>query len=72
LRPVFNNVRSLADITGLPVLGVVSMTFVDRNRVESRLRKLAFGGAGAALMLIFACTILFQGAGVRLMQRLLG
>jgi len=72
LRPVFNNVRSLADITGLPVLGVVSMTFVDRNRMESRLRKLAFGGAGAALMMIFLCTIVFQSAGTRLMQRLLG
>ncbi len=70
LRPVFNNTRALADITGLPVLGAVSMTFVDRKRMESRLRKLAFGGAGAALMVMFLVMVLFQSAGARLMQRL--
>ncbi|HEY6644766.1 XrtA system polysaccharide chain length determinant [Povalibacter sp.] len=72
LRPVFNNVRSLADITGLPVLGAVSMTFVDRKRAESRLRRLAFGGAGTALVLVFLGMVLFHSTGARLMQRIMG
>ncbi len=72
LRPVFNNVRSLADITGLPVLGAVSMTFVDKKRAESRLRKLAFGGAGAALVVVFLGVVLFHGVAARLMQRVMG
>lgn len=72
LRPIFNNTRTLADITGLPVLGAISMTFVDRNRAESRMRKLAFGGAAAALVLVFGCAVLFQGFGTRVIQHLLG
>lgn len=72
LRPVFNNERALADVTGLPVLGAISMTFVDRNREESRMRKLAFGGAAAALFLVFGCSVLFSGFGTRVMQHLLG
>jgi len=72
LRPVFNNTRSLADITGLPVLGAISMTFVDRIRAESRMRKLAFSAAGAALVLVFGCVVLFQGFGTKVMQHLLG
>lgn len=71
LRPVFNNSRSLGEITGLPVLGAVSMTFVDRKRAESRLRKLAFSGAAAALVLVFFGVVLFQSAGARLMQRVI-
>ena len=72
LRPVFNNTRSLSDITGLPVLGAVSMTFVDKKREESRLRRIAFGGAAAALVVVFLGMVVFQSAGARLMQRLMG
>jgi polysaccharide chain length determinant protein (PEP-CTERM system associated) len=71
LRPVFNNTRSLADITGLPVLGAVSMTWLTRHRMESRLRKMAFGGAAAALLLVFTTVVMFQGAGARFMQQLM-
>jgi len=71
LRPVFNNMRSLADVTGLPVIGAISMTWLDRKRMESRTRRLAFGGVAAGLVLIFACVVMFESAGTRLMQRLL-
>ena len=72
MRPVFNNTRSLADITGLPVLGAVSLTWLDRKRMESRLRKLAFSGAAATLVALFGAMVLFQSAGARFMQRVLG
>jgi polysaccharide chain length determinant protein (PEP-CTERM system associated) len=71
LRPVFNTTRSLADITGLPVIGAISMTWLDRKLIESRMRRLAFGGVAAGLVLIFACVVMFQSAGTRLVQRLL-
>ena len=71
LRPVFNSTRSLADITGLPVIGAISMTWLDRKHIESRMRRLAFGGVAAALVVIFACVVMFQSAGTHLMQRLL-
>jgi polysaccharide chain length determinant protein (PEP-CTERM system associated) len=72
MRPVFNNARMLGEITGQQVLGAVSMTWVDRQRAESRMRKLAFGAAGAALVMIFLGVIMFQSEGTRLMQRMLG
>jgi polysaccharide chain length determinant protein (PEP-CTERM system associated) len=72
LRPVFNNTRSLAEITGLPVLGAISMTWMDRRRIESRMRKLAFSGAAAALLLVFGCFMLFESVGARVMHRIVG
>jgi polysaccharide chain length determinant protein (PEP-CTERM system associated) len=71
LRPVFNNPRSLAEITGLTVLGAVSLTWIDRQRAQSRMRKLAFGVAATALFAVFLCVITFQGEGTRFMQRVM-
>jgi hypothetical protein len=72
LRPVFNNVRVLNEVTGLTVLGAVSMTWLDKLRAESKLRKLAFGGAAGALLVLFSCVMLFHGAAVRLFQTVAG
>lgn len=71
LKPVFTNVRSLNEITGLPVLGAVSMTWLDKRQQQERVRKLAFCGAGFALVLVFGVVLLFQQAAVRVMGRLL-
>lgn len=71
LRPVFNNTRILSEVTGLPVLGAVSMTWLERQRMESRLRKLAFGGAATMLVIVFLGVVLFQSMGTRLMQRVI-
>jgi len=54
------------------VLGAVSLTWLDRKRVESRMRKLAFGGAAAALVVAYLGVVMLQGPGTRLMQRVLG
>lgn len=72
LRPIFNNTRTLGEITGLPVLGAISMTWLDVNRMESRVRKLAFSGAFAALLLVFTGVAIFHGPGTRFMQHVLG
>lgn len=69
LRPVFNNVRLLNEITGVPVLGAVSMTWLDKRKMESRMRRLAFSGAAALLMVAFVGTMLFQSTGAKLISR---
>lgn len=58
LKPVFHSTRALQDFTGYPVLGVVSMTWVDRYR-----RHLIGSYATYA-----ACLMLLVGALVLLLQ----
>ena len=36
LRPVFSSVRRLNEVTGLPVLGVVSMTWLERHQARQK------------------------------------
>jgi polysaccharide chain length determinant protein (PEP-CTERM system associated) len=62
VRPVFFNVRMLADIMGLPVLGPVSAAWVDRNRLQARRQWVAFGGACVLLLTTFAAALLLHGA----------
>ncbi|MBX3703180.1 MAG: hypothetical protein KF822_05350 [Steroidobacteraceae bacterium] len=71
-RPVFNHGRTLAELTGLPVIGVVSLAWVERHRAVLRMDYLRFAGAGALLL---AATVLAAAAhvpGARLIQKLLG
>ncbi len=70
LRPVFHSTRGLAEITGLPVLNAISLTWTDRRKQESQLRKLAWSGAAAGLLLVFSVILVFQGSGARAMQKL--
>lgn len=72
LRPVFNNARTLNEVTGLPVLGVVSMTWLDKYKSEQRLNRLAFAGAAAMLVAAFAAVILFRTAGSQLLRSMIG
>jgi polysaccharide chain length determinant protein (PEP-CTERM system associated) len=51
LKPVFDTARQLGAITGLPVLGVVSMTWLEKQNLEKRRGILAFAGAAACLIL---------------------
>jgi polysaccharide chain length determinant protein (PEP-CTERM system associated) len=49
-KPVFGSARQLADITGLPVLGQVSMTWIERYRSSFRRDALVFAGAAGGLI----------------------
>ncbi len=53
LRPVFTSPRQLTDATQLPVLGSVSMTWVERHRAAGRRAVWAYS-FGAALLLVLA------------------
>jgi polysaccharide chain length determinant protein (PEP-CTERM system associated) len=63
LKPVFNNSRVLNEITGLPVLGIVSMTWLNRHQMERRRAYLVYASAAACLLVVFAATARFSSSG---------
>lgn len=60
LRPVFSSARQLAEITGLPVLGTVTTTWIERYRSAARRNALALGAAGLGLMAMCVLFIFVQ------------
>ncbi|KON82138.1 chain length-determining protein [Azoarcus sp. PA01] len=54
LRPAFDNVRSLREITGLPVLGAVSLVADPVLQKRRRQGLLAFGGGVAGFVVVVA------------------
>lgn len=71
LQPVFLHGRTLAEITGLPVVGVVSLAWVERHREMLRQDYLRYGAAAGALVAATLLVVLLHGPGSRLIQRLL-
>lgn len=63
LRPVFTNPRSLAEITGLQVLGAVTLTNRALDRMRNRKEDVALVGASAALLVAFVL-VMFLGSSV--------
>jgi polysaccharide chain length determinant protein (PEP-CTERM system associated) len=55
LRPVFGSVRRLQEVTGLQVLGAVSMTWMDKYKAN--LRRSALHVAGAVLVMVLVCGV---------------
>jgi polysaccharide chain length determinant protein (PEP-CTERM system associated) len=71
LKPVFSRSRQLADITGLPVLGVVSMTWLERYDAQARRHAFLLSGATAALIALGAVFLLVQHSLTRFVQGLI-
>lgn len=68
LRPVFDNVRTLGEITSLPVLGAVSLIWRERHRAE-RKREVMRMVAGASLLVVaFLGVLVTQGPVSRFFQ----
>jgi len=65
LKPVFHTARSLAEITGLPVLGAVSRTWLDRHRQRRRMELLKFSAAALLLFAAFGVMFALQQTGLR-------
>jgi polysaccharide chain length determinant protein (PEP-CTERM system associated) len=61
LRPVFTSPRQLTDITQLPVLGSVSMTWLERHRASGRRAVWAYSLGAALLLLLALVTLLTNG-----------
>jgi len=62
LRPVFVSARQLTELTQLPVLGVVSMTWLERHQVQARQAVRIYSMAVAVLIAVAAVTLLTQSA----------
>jgi len=60
LRPVFTSARQLGEVTQLPVLGIVSMTWMERHKAQERRAVWAYSAATAALVLVAVIMLLIQ------------
>lgn len=60
LRPVFVGVRQLNEITGLPVLGAVSMTWIERYEAQTRRNALTFAATAFGLLVVAAVFLFVQ------------
>lgn len=60
LRPVFSGTRQLGELTGLPVLGAVSMTWIERHNARVRRSVLHLAIATFAMVALCALFILVQ------------
>ncbi|MCC5870254.1 MAG: lipopolysaccharide biosynthesis protein [Gammaproteobacteria bacterium] len=67
LQPVFPTPRSLREVTGLPVLGAISLTWRDKHRVRRRAELLSFGFGCVALVAVFSLVFVIEvtGPGLR-------
>jgi polysaccharide chain length determinant protein (PEP-CTERM system associated) len=71
LRPVFSSPRQLTEVTQLPVLGGVSMTWVERHRAAARRAVWAYSVGAALLLLLAAVTLLTDGFTSHLLHALM-
>jgi polysaccharide chain length determinant protein (PEP-CTERM system associated) len=62
LRPVFVSARQLTELTQLPVLGVVSMTWLERHQAQARRAVRVYSMAVAVLIAVAAVALLTQSA----------
>jgi len=60
LKPVFSSVRQLREITGLPVLGAVSMTWIERHTQQERRSLVGYAGVAVLLLAISAAVLVDQ------------
>jgi len=70
-NPVFSDLHALKKFSGQPVLGAVSMTWVEQRFVYRYLGFASFSFAGILLLLTCVLSIAFQDSGVAAMQLLL-
>lgn len=71
LNPVFDSARSLQDTTGLPVIGVVSLTWLEVYRAGVKKDFYRFAAAAAVLLAVTAVVMLANDYGARAFQQVL-
>lgn len=72
LKPVFVGTKSLAEITGLPVLGAVARTWLERQHVEIRRGLMRYSAMSALLLVLFGVVVLLQQPASRFLRNVLG
>jgi polysaccharide chain length determinant protein (PEP-CTERM system associated) len=68
LRPVFTSTRQLSELTQLPVLGAVSMTWLERHKTEGRRAIWAYSAVAGILVVVALITLSTQGWAVRILH----
>jgi polysaccharide chain length determinant protein (PEP-CTERM system associated) len=68
LRPVFSSEASLAELTGLPVLGSVTRTWVEKHRAKMRGGLLRYAVASGLLVVTFVAVLAVQEPMSRLLR----
>ena len=68
LRPVFTSTRQLNELTQLPVLGSVSMTWLERHKAEDRRAVWAYSAVAGVLVLVALITLSTQGWAARILH----
>jgi len=71
LKPVFASARALAELTGLPVLGAVSRTWLEKQREEIRRGLLRYAAASGLLLVLFVVVIAVQQPASRFLRQML-
>jgi polysaccharide chain length determinant protein (PEP-CTERM system associated) len=71
LNPVFDSLTGLEALTGLPVLGAVSVTWLNRRKARRRSELLRVASAGAALLVVFVVVLIARDAGSRFLTGLM-
>ena len=72
LKPVFYTRHAIQNVTGLPVLGSVSMILSPRQVAARRRRTIAWVGANLTLLVMCGVVIVLEGPLIRLADNLLG
>jgi hypothetical protein len=67
LRPVYTSSRSLSESTGLPVLGAISMTWLEKHHSELRRSYLRYSVALVGLFVVAVVVLQLSRMGVRLL-----
>jgi polysaccharide chain length determinant protein (PEP-CTERM system associated) len=62
LKPVFASARQLAELTQLPVIGVVSMTWLERHKAQGRHAIWVYSMAAGVLLVVATVTLLTESA----------
>jgi polysaccharide chain length determinant protein (PEP-CTERM system associated) len=68
LRPVFTSARQLAELTQLPVLGMVSMTWLERHKAEERRALWVYSAAAGGLVIVALIMQLIESAASQLLH----
>jgi polysaccharide chain length determinant protein (PEP-CTERM system associated) len=72
LKPVFHDVADLRAATGLPVLGAVSMTWIERHHAQRKSELTSYAMVGCMLVGSFIVVYLFRGPGGSFVRQLVG
>jgi polysaccharide chain length determinant protein (PEP-CTERM system associated) len=72
IKPVFADSRTLAELTGLPVLGTVMRGWAEKQRLTLRNGLMRYVAMAALLFVVFVITVFIQQPASRALQHMLG